>query len=343
WLYRRSMEQRTIKEDAQRTERSLEQAEAAAAESKKALEEAEMEIAHAIRQADAEDEGSYERRLRIDERRRNLLRERKEAELRMEAGRTEQSAARLYELLQTLDEAALTTALRQAEEAWKAADLERTGLLDRRGRLAQELERLQREAETEDRLLHLSELESSLEQLAERYAILAICDRLLKETKAVFEEERQPEVLRLASRYFSQMSAGAYTRITAPADSSAIYAETEDRRVTDSAFLSRGTQEQLYLAMRFALAEAASREVPLPLLLDDLFVHFDERRLRQTVPVLGEISQTRQVILFTCHRHVATAIQEGWPSARVISWAVQGALDRPQVPGYGPSGTASPG
>jgi hypothetical protein len=58
--------------------------------------------------------------------------------------------------------------------------------------------------------------------------------------------------------------------------------------------------------------------------------------------VLGEISQTRQVILFTCHRHVATAIQEGWPAARVISWAVQGALDRPQLPGYGLSGTASP-
>jgi uncharacterized protein YhaN len=325
WLFRRAAEQRAVKEEAQRAERLLKQAEAAAGEANQALEKAEERILLVLRQTQAEDEQAYEQRLRVDERRRSLARERREMELRLEAGRSAPSAAALYELLESHDEVMLAAQYEQAEKAREAADHERTELLDRRGRLAQEMERLKREAETEDRRHILAELESKLEQLAERYAVLAIADRLLKETKAVFEEERQPEVLRLASRYFAGMSAGAYHRIVAPVDSSVILAETEDRRVTDSAFLSRGTQEQLYLAMRFALAEAASADIPLPLLLDDLFVHFDESRLRQTVPVIGEISQTRQVILFTCHRHVAKAIQDRLSTAHIMEWAGRGA------------------
>ncbi|WP_169306689.1 AAA family ATPase [Cohnella pontilimi] len=325
WLFRKVEEQRAVKAEAVRTERLLKQAEAAVIEARQVLDKAEGQVLQVIREAQAEDEQAYEQRLHIDERRRNLTRERREIELRLEAGRSAESAAALYLLLDSHDEAMLTTLLRQAEEARDASERERTELLDRRGRLAQELERLQREAEAEDRRLRLAELESKLEQLAERYAVLAIADRLLKDTKAVFEEERQPEVLRIASHYFAGMSGGAYSRIIAPADSNAILAETADRRLTDSAFLSRGTQEQLYLAMRFALAEAASGEIPLPLLLDDLFVHFDERRLRETVSVLGEIAQSRQVILFTCHRHVAEALQDGLPAAQIMEWAARGA------------------
>ncbi len=342
WLFRRSAEQQAAFQEAARLDRQLRAAEQAEREAKRRLEEAEREAAAVLAQAGELDEASYERRLRVDERRRALRKERREAELRLEAGRTPAEAADLYRLLDRHDEAELGEKLAQAEERRKAAERERAELLDRRGRLSQELERLKSEAETEDRGSRLSEMESRLERLLERYALLAVADRLLQETKAVYEAERQPEVLRLASRYFSEMTGGAYTRILVPEDTPAVLAESPDRRITDSAFLSRGTQEQLYLSMRFALAEAASKEAPLPLLLDDLFVHFDEHRLRRTVPVLGEIARSRQVLLFTCHRHVAEAVRSAMPSAGMMDWAGR-AADRPSAPGPFPSETASPG
>ncbi len=70
--------------------------------------------------------------------------------------------------------------------------------------------------------------------------------------------------------------------------------------------------------MRFALCDAASPEHPLPLLLDDLFVHFDERRLTQSLPVLEDLSEIRQLILFTCHRHIAQTLVAGIPAARML-------------------------
>lgn len=342
WLYRRSLEERSVRDEAVRLDRTIESAEPELAAARSALIEAEVAITSIAAGSGAADEDEYERRLRIDESRRVLSRERREVELRMEAGKDPAAVSDLQRLLAEHDEAALAWMARDAEEKWKAAEASRTELLDRRGRLAQELERLWEEAESEDRLAKLAEAEGKLERLAERYAVLAIADRLLQDTKAVFEEERQPEVLRLASRYFSRMTEGAYARITVPGDTPAIRVETPDRRVTDSAFLSRGTQEQLYLAMRFALAGAASREVPLPLLLDDLFVHFDERRLRKTVSVLEEIASDRQVILFTCHRHVADAVRQGLPSAKIMEWGEQREDSRSRAPGHGPSGIASP-
>jgi uncharacterized protein YhaN len=114
------------------------------------------------------------------------------------------------------------------------------------------------------------------------------------------------------------MTGGDYLRVAAPGDSKALLAETKDRVWLDSLYLSRGTQEQLYLSMRFALGGAASPDQPLPLLLDDLFVHFDEKRLAQSLLVLEEMGKVRQVVLFTCHRHVAAAVVSGIPGARLV-------------------------
>jgi uncharacterized protein YhaN len=73
--------------------------------------------------------------------------------------------------------------------------------------------------------------------------------------------------------------------------------------------MSDGTQDQVYLALRLAalgLAHATNAE-PLPLILDDGLVHFDDERTATMLEVLAEASDTMQVIVFTHHRSVVTA------------------------------------
>ena len=56
--------------------------------------------------------------------------------------------------------------------------------------------------------------------------------------------------------------------------------------------------------MRFALIQEFSKHaVPLPVIMDDTFVNFDETRLKNTVRALENLSETNQVLLFTCHKH----------------------------------------
>ncbi|RED56247.1 AAA family ATPase [Cohnella lupini] len=319
WIYGDSVKHLARKEEAGHLERELAGADAAVRSAGAELETAAYRIERLLQEAGGATEAELEHRLRIDQRSAEIRLEAREIQLRLESGRDSESRDQLYALLQQHDEASLFTLLSDRKAVLAQEEERRSGLLDRRGRLTQELERLRVESELEDKRQRLLELQSKLELLSERYAILAISDKLIARTKAVYEEERQPEVLRRASRYFKQMTNGAYCRIIAPGDTKALLAETEDRRVLDSIFLSRGTQEQLYLSMRFALCAAASPDHPLPLLLDDLFVHFDESRLIQSLPILQDLAKERQVILFTCHRHVARTIAEGIPTARAVT------------------------
>jgi uncharacterized protein YhaN len=319
WIHRESVKQMGLMEEAERVDRQLLAAEASVLESDRELADLEATIAAMLIEAHVDNEAAMEQRIRIDERCMTLRKDAREIGIRLESGRDSESQSQLYELLRAYDEASLAALLSEQKERLAMEEEQRTELLDRRGRLAQELDRQRTEAELEDKGQKLRELQSKLESLSERYAILALSDTLIIQTKAVFEEEKQPEVLQRSSRYLKQMTNGAYTRIVAPGDSPTLLAETAERRLLDSAFLSRGTQEQLYLAMRFALCDAASPEHPLPLLLDDLFVHFDEQRLALTIPVLEELALTRQVLLFTCHRHVAQTLAAGIPTSRILT------------------------
>ncbi|MFC4600016.1 AAA family ATPase [Cohnella hongkongensis] len=319
WLYREAVGELDAKRTAERLEARIESARARVGDAEAELEGVQERIAEMLRSVGAASEAELDERIRIDDRCRAWRREAREAQLRLESGRDAAAQAELYELLGSRDEAALAALIEEGQTRLAETEAIRSELLDRRGRLAQQLDRLRRDAELEDKRQRLRELGDRLEELTARYAVLALADKLIADTKAVYEEEKQPEVLLRASRYFQRMTGGAYSRIVAPGDSKTLLAETKERTYLESVYLSRGTQEQLYLAMRFSLCDAASPEHPLPLLMDDLFVHFDETRLARTLPVLEELGRTRQVLLFTCHRHVAETIVSGTAGARLLT------------------------
>jgi uncharacterized protein YhaN len=66
--------------------------------------------------------------------------------------------------------------------------------------------------------------------------------------------------------------------------------------------LSKGTAEQLYLALRFGLvSHFAETAEPLPILMDDILVNFDDDRADSAARSIEELAQHHQVIYFTCH------------------------------------------
>jgi len=75
--------------------------------------------------------------------------------------------------------------------------------------------------------------------------------------------------------------------------------------------MSDGTCDQLYLALRLAAIEQFTRRAePLPLLVDDILIRFDDNRARETLAVLGEISRQHQVIFFTHHQRLTDLADE---------------------------------
>jgi len=68
----------------------------------------------------------------------------------------------------------------------------------------------------------------------------------------------------------------------------------------DTAVLSQGARDQVYLAVRLALVDLMSGGDPQPLFLDDPFVHFDPERRERAFALIETFARTHQVVIFTC-------------------------------------------
>ncbi len=75
--------------------------------------------------------------------------------------------------------------------------------------------------------------------------------------------------------------------------------------------MSEGTRDQLFLALRLAGLEIHGNEhEPMPLILDDLLVHFDDARSANALRALAGFGKTTQVLLFTHHAHLMELASE---------------------------------
>lgn len=272
------------------------------------LQELQEQIAFQMDTAGLSSEMQYE--LAVEHRRslQELEPQLSKLELEITAGMSAESISELEELYRTHDEEQLQTLLSESRAELEELEQKKREQLEQRGRFRQSLEHLLREEEHQ-RLISEKEMTvARLETDAERYAVLSISSALINRTKRIYEEERQPVVLRNASRFIAKLTDGKYIRVLTTPGEPGIRLESSERRLIDSAMLSRGTAEQVFLAMRFALAEEASHGAKLPLMLDDVFVNFDRGRLNAVTRLLADLSGERQIIVMTCHEHVRDAM-----------------------------------
>ncbi|RKD73140.1 uncharacterized protein YhaN [Sinobaca qinghaiensis] len=155
----------------------------------------------------------------------------------------------------------------------------------------------------EQLLQQYQNLKESLSGHMYRWKVWNTAVYLMEEAKSVHEKERQPEVLKKASDYFQQITAGEHVRVFSPMGEETIMVESAAGIVFTPEELSYGTAEQLYLSLRLSLAEIyeKQRNDSIPMTIDDAFAHFDAARRREAFTLLSYISRSRQVIYFTCH------------------------------------------
>ncbi len=102
-----------------------------------------------------------------------------------------------------------------------------------------------------------------------------------------------------ASVLFERLTLGKYRRISVDPFDSELRVATDSKELTP-AELSRGTRAQMYLALRLASLESYfAHHEPVPLVLDDLLVDFDDERASAAFEVLGELSERVQILYFT--------------------------------------------
>ena len=144
----------------------------------------------------------------------------------------------------------------------------------------------------------LEDITRRIAELENTYAALDIAQKALTEATNELQRRFAPRITQRAQELFGRLTGGRYTKMTLDGEL-AVHALAQDEDTLHSAlWRSEGTVDQLYLALRLAVAEELIPTAPL--VLDDALVRFDDTRLAEALRLLQEAAQTRQVILFTC-------------------------------------------
>lgn len=182
---------------------------------------------------------------------------------------------------------------------------------EKRGQLAEQLKALADNRAPAAKRLELGTVQQRLDEALQRWQVLAVTHQILERVRRSYEQTRQPETLQEASGYLGQMTLGRYGRVWTPLDEDVLVVDDAEGRPVAVELLSRGVREQLFLALRLALAaNYARRGAQLPLILDDVLVNFDSQRARSAAALLRDFATAgHQLLVFTCHEHIAGLFQ----------------------------------
>lgn len=183
------------------------------------------------------------------------------------------------------------------------------------------LRSLERKGEAADLALAAEAHLARAATLLRRYAVARLAKTILEREVERYRASHQTPILKRAEELFTRLTGGRYRalKVVVETDAPELLAVRAGREIP-VAGLSDGTRDQLFLALRLATLERhATFGEPMPLVLDDVFVHFDDERTRAGLEVLAELARTVQVLLFTHHARVVELAER----APAVSFALQ--------------------
>ncbi len=144
----------------------------------------------------------------------------------------------------------------------------------------------------------LDTLNGRIARLEDTYYALEMAQDALHAATTELQRRFAPRISKRAQELFSKLTLNRYQQISLTSDFSLNALAEQEDTLRSSQWRSDGTVDQLYLALRLAVAEELTPEAPL--ILDDALVRFDDKRLKEALDILMESAKTKQVILFTC-------------------------------------------
>lgn len=180
---------------------------------------------------------------------------------------------------------------RLADLTWEQGDLQR-----KQGQFMGQVQTL---GSAEDLQRQLEQVKARICKLEDYYAAATIALETLAETTNELQRRFAPQIAQKAQELFCRLTGGRYDRLILGQDLSVSVAATGEDTLHEALWRSDGTVDQLYLSVRLAVAQALTPEAPV--LLDDAFVRFDEKRLAAAMALLKEESLNKQIIIFSCH------------------------------------------
>lgn len=218
---------------------------------------------------------------------------------------------------QQFDPDRLRADLQRLGEEISQLDREKTEITEAIGSHRNELRRMDgsgRAAAAQEQAEHLL---AAIRSDAEQYIRLRLASAVLRRSIERFRQASQGPVLSRAGELFAELTLGSFGGLRADYDDQGnavlVGIRTDSGQAVNINCMSDGTCDQLYLALRLALLESyLNGREPLPFIVDDILIMFDDDRAVAALKALARLSEKTQVIFFTHHEHLVRLVRDNF-------------------------------
>jgi len=222
----------------------------------------------------------------------------------------------------------ITGDMDRLRESIDRLNVEKSELDQEIGRCSSELKRMDGSSRAAALAEDIQSVLGRLEKDANQYARLKIAAKVLAIAIERYREKNQGPILTRASQLFHRLTCGSFQDLRADIDDSGkpviVGVRREGKEVINVGDMSDGSADQLYLALRLAGLEIYLKENdPLPFIIDDVLIMFDDDRSVATLKVLAELSEKTQIIFFTHHNHLVDLAEQHVDSSILVKSALE--------------------
>jgi len=216
--------------------------------------------------------------------------------------------ATLQQILHDVEEVdvdALTAQMKELERELSTLRERQSELDERVGSLRSELGRIDGSSAAAEAAEEAQGVLASIRDHVDDYVKLRLASLVLRQAIENYRAKNQGPLLERAGTLFARLTLGSFSGLKTDYgenDEPVLQGVRPDGNVVDVAGMSDGTLDQLYLSLRLATLEKyLETNEPMPFIVDDILIRFDDDRARATLEVLADLSEKTQVLFFTHH------------------------------------------
>ncbi len=237
-------------------------------------------------------------------------------------------AARFIADVEAADSDGLDASTKELETRLAFMENEQRAVQETIGAAREALSRMNGSADAALAAENIQTLMARLQGDVSRYATLKLADAVLHRGIERYREQNQGPILARASELFAVLTGGSFDRLQIDDDGnghSVIKGVRPGGLWVGVEGMSDGTHDQLYLALRLASLESwLDSHEPIPFIVDDILLSFDDERATAALSALAELSRKTQVLFFTHHRHLVELSCRKLPADLVFTHELSG-------------------
>lgn len=156
----------------------------------------------------------------------------------------------------------------------------------------------------------IAEVKGKIKSLEKKLKGIEIATNYMEKAFKELQKSFGPVINKKVEDIFKDVTKGAYKDLRVSEDYNLVVKDTKSNKIMDASYLSSGTYDQIYLALRLGIIEIIFEDKKVPIILDESFTQYDDNRLKTMLDIIYKRVYKNQIILFTCQKREINILKD---------------------------------